>query len=98
MRIARFGGMATMMSAGAGGVVGQLSFRRIIDIPFETCVAALENWQRTEQDGELRHEHNLLRGTIEHGRPSGTFRIEVCLARPALRPLIRMRLNTDPSA
>jgi hypothetical protein len=24
---------------------GWLSFRRIIDIPFETCVAALESWQ-----------------------------------------------------
>ena len=87
--------MATMMSAGAGGVVGQLSFRRIIDIPFETCVAALENWQRTEQDGELRIGHSLLRGPIEHDRASGTCRIEVRLARGPLRPLLRMRLNID---
>jgi len=87
--------MATMMSAGAGGAVGQLSFRRIIDIPFETCVAALENWQRTEQDGELRIGHSLLRGPIEHDRPSGTCRIEVRLARGPLRPLLRMRLNID---
>ena len=84
-----------MMSAGAGGAVGQLSFRRIIDIPFETCVAALENWQRTEQDGELRIGHSLLRGPIEHDRPSGTCRIEVRLARGPLRPLLRMRLNID---
>ena len=87
--------MATMMSAGAGGAVGQLSFRRIIDIPFETCVAALENWQRTEQDGELRIGHSLLRGPIEHDRASGTCRIEVRLAGGPLRPLLRMRLNID---
>jgi hypothetical protein len=83
------------MSAGTGRAVGRLSFRRIIDIPFETCVAALENWQRTEQDGELRIGQSLLRGPIEHDRDSGTCRIEVRLARGPLRPLLRMRLNID---
>ena len=83
------------MSAGTGRAVGRLSFRRIIDIPFETCVAALDNWQRTEQDGELRIGQSLLRGPIEHDRDSGTCRIEVRLARGPGRPLLRMRLNID---
>ena len=83
------------MSAGKGRAVGRLSFRRIIDIPFETCVAAIENWQRTGQDGELRIGPSLLRGPIEHDRDSGTCKIEVCLARGLLRPARRMRLNID---
>ena len=83
------------MSAGVGRAARRLSFRRIIDIPFQTCVAALENWQRTEQDGELRMGHSLLRGPIEHDRDSGTCRIEVRLARGPLRPALRMRLNID---
>ena len=71
------------------------SFRRIIDIPFETWVDALENWQRMERDGELRIGQSLLRGPIEHDRDSGTRRIEVRLARGPLRPLLRMRLTID---
>jgi hypothetical protein len=95
MRMAQFGGMATMMSAGAGHAGDQLSFRRIIDIPFETCVAALENWQRTGQDSELRIAQSLLRGPIDHDRDSGTCRVEVRLARGPLRPLLSMRLIID---
>jgi len=93
-RTASPGGRAGM-SAGTGSAVGWLSFRRIIDIPFETCVAALENWQRTGQDGELRIGPSLLRGPIEHDRDSGTCKIEVYLARGLLRPALRMRLNID---
>ena len=55
------GGEASM-NAGLCPVSGGLSFRRIIDIPFETCLAAVESWQRTEQDGALRIGHSLLRG------------------------------------
>jgi hypothetical protein len=89
--------MATMMSAGAGAgrAVGQLSFLRIIDIPFETCVAALENWRRAGLDGELRLGQSLLHAPIERDRDSGTCRIEVRLARGPLRPPLRMRLNID---
>jgi hypothetical protein len=58
-------------------------------------VAALENWQRTEKDFELRIGQSLLRGPIEHDRDSGTCRIGVRLARGPLRPLLRMRLNID---
>jgi hypothetical protein len=83
------------VSSGTGRAVDRLSFRRITDVPFETCVAALENWRRTEQDGGLRIGHSLWRGPIEHDRDSGTCRIEVRLARGPLRPLLRMRLNVD---
>lgn len=83
------------MSAGTCSALAWLSFRRIVDIPFETCVTTLENWQRTEQDGELHIGHSLVRGPIEHDRGTGTCRMEVRLARGRLRPLLRMRLDID---
>jgi hypothetical protein len=83
------------MSASIGPVPVWLSFRRVVDIPFETCTAALDSWQRTAQDGDLRIGKTLLRGPIEHDRASGTSRIEVRLARGLLRPLLPMRLNID---
>jgi len=70
-----------------------LSFPRIIDVPFETCVATLESWQRAGQDGELRIGQSLLRWPVEHDREYGTCRVEVGLARGPLRPPLRMRLN-----
>jgi hypothetical protein len=72
-----------------------LPFRRIVDVPFETCLAAVESWQRTGPDGELRIGESRLRGPIHYDRDSGTRRIEVRLARGPLRPLMRMRLNID---
>jgi len=33
----------------AGCPVNWLSFPRIIDVPFETCVAAMESWQRMRE-------------------------------------------------
>jgi hypothetical protein len=72
-----------------------LSFRRIIDISFETCVAALESWQLTGHNSELHVGQSLLRGAIEHDRCSGTYRIEVRLARGPLRPRLCMRLDID---
>ena len=83
------------MSAGILPVLGRLSFRRIVDIPFDTCVAALDSWQRTAPDRELRIGQSRLRGPIEHHRDSGTRRTEVRLARGTLRPLLRMRLDLD---
>jgi hypothetical protein len=74
---------------------GSLSFRRIVDIPFETWVAALGSWQRTARGGELRVGQGVLRGPIEHDRGTGTCRIQVRLARGPLRPLLRMRLDID---
>src|SRR5215475_14434605 len=72
-----------------------LSFPRIIDVPFETCVAALESWQRTGHDGELQIGHSLLRGPVEHGRDRGACQVEVGLSRGPLRPPVRMRLEVD---
>ena len=83
------------MSAGMCPVLGWLLFRRIVDVPFETCVAALDSWQRTGLDGELRIGDSRLRGPIEHDRHSDTPRIEVRLARGPLHPLLRMRLDID---
>ena len=88
------GGEASM-STGRCPVPGWPLFRRIVDIPSETCVAALESWQRTRPDGELRIGDSRLRGPIEHDRHSGIPRIEVRLARGPLRPLLRMRLDID---
>ena len=74
---------------------GWLSFRRIVDIPFDDCLAALESWQRTGQDGELHFGHALLRGPVERDHDSGTCRIGVHLARrPPRKPLL-MRLDID---
>ncbi len=49
------------MSASMVPVRGSLSFRRIVDVPFETCLAALHSGQRTGH-GELRVGESLLRG------------------------------------
>jgi hypothetical protein len=83
------------MSAGMAPAPGPLSFRRIIDVPFETCVAALDGWQRTGQGGGLRSTGRQLLGPMEHDHDTGTRRIQVRLARGPLRPLLRMRLDID---
>jgi hypothetical protein len=85
------------MSAGTGmgSGPGWLSFRRIVDIPFEECVAALETWRREGCGGGLQAGHSRLRGPVEHDRGSGTCRVEVRLAQGPLRPLLRMRLDVD---
>jgi hypothetical protein len=83
------------MSEGMASALGPGSFRRIVDVPFQTCVAALDRGQRTGQGGELRFGDSLLRGPIEHDRDSGTCQIQVRLARGPLRPLLRMRLDID---
>jgi hypothetical protein len=83
------------MSAGIPPLPAWLTFRRIVDVPFETCVAALDSWQRTAQGGEVRVGQSLLRGPIEHDHDTGTFRIQVRLVRVRLRPHLRMRLDID---
>jgi hypothetical protein len=82
------------MSASMVPVGGSPPFRRIMDVPFETCMAALEGWQRTGYC-ELRVGESLLRGPAGHDREVGTRRIQVRLARGSLRPLLRMRLDID---
>jgi hypothetical protein len=58
-------------------------------------VAALDSWQQTDQDGEVRFGESLLCGPMERDPGSATRRIQVRLARGALRPLLRMRLDID---
>jgi hypothetical protein len=74
---------------------GSLSFRRIVDVPFETFLVALDSWPRTGRGGELRFDRSQLLGPVEHDRGTGTRRIQVCLARGPLRLLLRMRLDID---
>ena len=69
-----------------GPVSASLSFRRVVDVPFETCVAALDSWQRTEHGGELRSGAGQVPGPMQHDPESGTCRIEIRLARGPLRP------------
>jgi hypothetical protein len=81
--------------AEAGLAAGPLSFRRIVDVPFETCLAALDGWQAAGPGGELRFGESRLVGPMELDPDTGTRRFEVHLARgPLLRPL-RMRLDLD---
>ena len=75
--------------------LGSLSFWRIVDVPFETVLAALDSWQRTGHGGELRFGGSQLLGPMEHDRDSGTRTIEVRLARGPLHPSLRMRLDVD---
>jgi len=86
---------ATSMGAGMRPVAGTLSFWRIVHVPFGAWVAALETWQLTRHDGELRLGHSVLRGPIERDQHFGTWRVEVRLARGPLRPRLRMRLHLD---
>src|SRR5438552_1914044 len=59
-------------------------------------MAALESWQFTGYDGELRLGNSLLRGPIERDQHFGTCRIEARRARGPLRPPARMRLDIEP--
>jgi hypothetical protein len=88
-------GLGSSISADGSQAAGWLSFRRIIDIPLETCVAVIENWQRTGPRTDFYIGRSLLRGPIQDDRDSGTCRIEVRLARAPLRPLLPMRLHID---
>jgi hypothetical protein len=83
------------MSADMARVQGQLSFWRIVDVPFETFAAALDSWQRTGRGGQFQVGKNQLRGPEEPDRTTGTCRMQIGLARGPLRPHLRMRLDID---
>ena len=83
------------MSAGTRPDRAWLPFRRIADVPFGTCVAALENWQLTGPDGGRHTGQDLVCGPAGHDRDSGTCQVQVSLARGPLRPRLRMRLQAD---
>ena len=72
-----------------------LSFRRIVDVAFGTCVAGLESGQLTGHYGGRRAGQGLVCGPVEHDRDCGTCRVQVRLARGPLRPPLRMRLQAD---
>ena len=88
-------GDSMSVETGACCGAGWFSFRRIADIPFDACVAALEGLLREGNHGEIHAGQSRLRGPIKHDRRSGTCRVEVRLARGPLRPVLRMRLNID---
>ena len=83
------------MSTSMVPVPGSLSFWRIVDVPFETYVAALDSWLRARHGGELRFGGSQLLGPMEHDHDLGTHRIQVRLARGPLYPLLRMLLDVD---
>ena len=83
------------MSTSMDPVPGSASFRRIVDVPFETYVAALDSWLGTGHRGDLRFGRSQLLGPLEHDRDVGTRRIQVRLARGPLHPPLRMRLDID---
>ena len=83
------------MSASMVPDLGSLSFWRIVAVPFDTYVAALDTWLPARHGGELRFGGSQLLAPMEHDRDLGTRRIQVRLARGPLRPLLRMRLDID---
>ncbi len=83
------------MSTSMVPALGSLSFWRIVDIPFETYVAALDSWLHTRPGSELRFGGSQLLGPMEHDRDLGTRRIQARLARGPLHPLLPMRLDVD---
>jgi hypothetical protein len=83
------------MSTNVVPVLGSLSFWRIVDLPFDACVAALDSWLRARHGAELRFGGSQLLGPMEHDRDLGTRRIQVRLARGPLHPPLRMRLDID---
>ena len=83
------------MSTSTVPVLEYLSFWRIVDVPFETCVAALDGWLCTGHGGELRFGGSQLIGPVEQDRDLGTRRVQVRLARGPLHPPLRMRLDVD---
>jgi hypothetical protein len=79
--------------AGMGSAPVPLTFQRVVDVPLETCLAALDSCE--EPDGELRFGESRLVGPVEHDHDMGTRQLEVRLARGRLRPALRMRLDVD---
>lgn len=87
--------MTHLHIGGMYSAAGLLSFGRVIDIPFESCMAALESWRRAGEDGELHIGPSLLRWPAGHDRDCCSREIEVALARGPLRPPLRMRLQIN---
>lgn len=76
-------------------VTRELTFWRIVDVPFETCVAAFETWLRGGQDRGHQIGRSRLIGPSIAAQCGAAVRIEVRLSRGRLRPALRMRLDID---
>ena len=74
-----------------GSTWAWLSFRRIVDVPFRTCVAALDSGQLTRPDGGP----GLVRGPAEHDPDSGTYRLYPGASRQ--QPASRRPANPTPA-
>lgn len=74
---------------------GSLSFWRIVDVPFETWVAALDSWLPARHATGVWFGGSRLLAPVEHDHDLGTRRIQVRLARGPLHPPLRMRLDID---
>ena len=83
------------MSTSMVPVLGSLSFWRIVDVPFETYVTALDSWLSMRHGGELRFGGSQLLGPMEHDRDLGLRQVQVRLTRGPLYPPLRMRLEID---
>jgi hypothetical protein len=84
-------------STGAGMrlTAGSVSLGRIVAVPFGAWPTALERWQLTGHDSQLRLGQSLLLGPVERDRHLHTCRVKVRLSRGLLRPPVRMRLDID---
>jgi Protein of unknown function (DUF4242) len=90
-------GKAVPSAAGPGPAArlrAWLSFRRIVDVPFGSCVAALDSWQLTGHR-RARPGQPVICGPAGHDPDGGTCQVQVRLARGPLRPPLRMRLQAD---
>jgi hypothetical protein len=75
--------------------VDQLSFWRVVNVPYPAWRAALDHWQLTAPGIELRLGPGVLRGPAGHDPHFGTCQIQARLGRGPLRSLLRMRLEID---
>jgi hypothetical protein len=75
--------------------VDQLSFWRVVKLPYPAWLAALDHWRLIASGTELWLGSGVLRGPAGHDPHFGTCHIQARLGRGPLRPPLRMRLEID---
>jgi hypothetical protein len=75
--------------------VDQLSFWRVVNVPYPAWLAALDHWQLTAPGSEFRLGPGVLCGPAGHDPHFGTCQIQARLGRGPLRRPLRMRLEID---